>query len=571
MKRTLKSKIRFAILMISFISVTISTVMMSILSTRNMKEQYEKMAEENLAACNLIVDRELDMLVSQIRTIVLDDSITSALSRTTENKTHYFDTTTAHLFFNSTSELYMAKYYLEGVYMMDNHEHYYINLKNGKINHEYLQYYQDGIDAESEWYQQALETKGKEIFINGDVLNEDNNDVFSIVKSINTKSDFRQVGMVILTFRKTYINAIYNQLSFDYPLLIFDDNYSLISAYGMEDGEQLEAVKDSYLNFKSNGVGGKYYFINKANRKTRWHFVSGIKHSDLYDSYRYILVYIALLTSVLSVALVVVSMLVSESIYKPLKYLEKAVNGIGKGEGQINAEFDNSEIGQIGQTLKNVVNENLNLQKKVLDQELEAKRAEYQILLSQINPHYLYNTLNSIYTLTLKYKADDIGNMVKLLSDMFRMSLDNKKDYTTIRNELTYIDNYVKIMRYRFGEKIQVIYEIDDDILDSFILKFLMQSFVENSILHGIEPKMGNGTIVISGTREMEELLISIYDDGVGFDKASVQHGYGIHNVNERIKLVYGSEYGVDIVSTEGEGTCVQIHIPNKGEQFYKN
>lgn len=189
----------------------------------------------------------------------------------------------------------------------------------------------------------------------------------------------------------------------------------------------------------------------------------------------------------------------------------------------------------------------------------------------QINLHYLYNTLDFIYILALKYKVDDIGRMVLALSEMFRVSLNDGKGYVHISEELAYIENYMTIMNYRFNYRFGIVYDVDDEILDLYMPKLVLQPFVENAIIHGLEPKTGIGTVIISGCQTEEELDFRIYDDGVGFDaKEKMMSGYGIRKVAERIQLIFGEEYGVSVESTIGEGTTIVLRIPVKDLEFYQ-
>ena len=158
------------------------------------------------------------------------------------------------------------------------------------------------------------------------------------------------------------------------------------------------------------------------------------------------------------------------------------------------------------------------------------------------------------------------------LSDLFKLSLKGGKGYATVQEELSYVEKYMKIIGYRFGERVRVRFEVEEEIYDACMISFILQPFVENAVLHGLEPKVEGGCVYVTGSRRAEDLIFGIYDDGVGFEVKDqfLEAGYGIRNVRERIGLIYGDAYGVEISSETGKGTTVIIQIPYKEKSFYE-
>jgi sensor histidine kinase YesM len=210
------------------------------------------------------------------------------------------------------------------------------------------------------------------------------------------------------------------------------------------------------------------------------------------------------------------------------------------------------------------------------------KQAELDALQSQINPHFLYNTLESIRGLAIACNAREIQVMTKALADLFRYSISVKGNMVELREEIKNVENYLTIQQYRFNNKFIIQNKIDEDTLDNIVPKLLMQPLVENAIIHGLETKMGKGTITLMGYKTQNRLIINIRDDGVGLENAEVirintalvngeeciktdsrsKRSIGIANVNQRIRMLFGEEYGVRLYSTKGYGTNVEVQCP---------
>lgn len=224
--------------------------------------------------------------------------------------------------------------------------------------------------------------------------------------------------------------------------------------------------------------------------------------------------------------------------------------------------------------------------KELLDS--SRKQAEYLALQNQINPHFLYNTLEGIRSEALLSHNPGIAHMTETLSNFFRYTISNLDTMVTVEDELRNVDNYYQIQKYRFGDRmeLQVEYEDGDEALINScqMPKLILQPVVENAIRHGLEPKVENGTIRIRFQITDKRLLIFISDDGVGMEKEQLERlnnqlrgtrlevreqdsprpkgGIAMVNVNNRIKLIYGDAYGMQFYSTKGYGTDVEITLP---------
>jgi two-component system, sensor histidine kinase YesM len=225
--------------------------------------------------------------------------------------------------------------------------------------------------------------------------------------------------------------------------------------------------------------------------------------------------------------------------------------------------------------------ERMLIEKRLLQEELQHKEAEINVLQSQINPHFLYNTLECINSIGAIHEVEEIQEISMSLSNLFKYAIRGGK-FVTVAEELDSVEDYLKIQRIRFLEKFNVNIDFDHTLLKMRMLKFLLQPIIENSIFHGLEPKPGRGHLDVSGSRTGQFITFMIQDDGIGMESENLSylrkglndHGniinqpsnekrsIGLFNIQNRIKLVYGEEFGLDIDSRIGEGTSVRMRLP---------
>ena len=233
-----------------------------------------------------------------------------------------------------------------------------------------------------------------------------------------------------------------------------------------------------------------------------------------------------------------------------------------------------NEIGQLGRTFNIMVGQIKNLMGEIISTQENKRKSELQLLQAQINPHFLYNTLDSIIWMAEQKKSEDVVLMTSALAKLFRASITKDKELVPVRVEIDHITNYMLIQKMRYTEQMDYTIEVSESILPYKSLKILLQPFVENAIYHGIRNSPENGFIAIRGMERDNQIVFEVEDNGLGMseeqlsrilmadDGDSAGKGIGISNVNERIKLYFGDEYGIQIRSRLEEGTCVTITIP---------
>lgn len=271
-----------------------------------------------------------------------------------------------------------------------------------------------------------------------------------------------------------------------------------------------------------------------------------------------------------------ISWFLASHLTEKIRKLSSSMEKIQTGDFDVHIKYSGKdEIGSLingfnvmAVKLKKMVNE-------IYAIELKKKQQELQTLQAQINPHFLYNTLSSISWLGSRIGSDDIVKISNSLATFYRLSLSKGKNIIKIKDEIEHVKAYVSIQNISYKNKIKIVYEIDDRVLEIDTPKLILQPFVENALIHGMSKNKNNITIRLIIIESAGEIIWKVIDDGIGIPKSRQKKildneekhegfGYGIDNVNQRIKLYFGSEYGVKIESWLGMGTTITIKTPWK-------
>ncbi len=557
------------ILLTIFITTALSVVIYSI-SKGRMEDNYKKTYENNLKAFSDVIDLKLYHTIDLIRITVGDQIFLNTLAAKNQVNSKstgtYFDTSLSQsldsIFMNVESQSLM----IDGIFIFDEYGRYYKRLRGGKNASAYLKYYTWDGSACYQWMKDAEKMKGKETFYGYDILDpEGNQNVISVVKDIVNPATLQSQGQMVIHLNKSFLSSslLKNDGNFKTDtLMVIDENASDVVVYQTGDPQYAEDIKNRY--FHSEGKDDpQYLFTSRTDAVTGWKIVNGIARSDLSRDSSYIGMVSLIAAAALVVICTFISNFISKKINKPLGKLETVIMQVKEGNRHIVESFDNSEIGKIGGLLKETVNNNLELKEQLLSLKVKEREAELQLLQAQINPHFLYNTLDSIYCMAMIGNEDRIADMVSALSDTFKISLNNGKQIIPIHEEIKYIEKYMTIQNIRYEQRFDLILEIDEEIGELLMIKFILQPFIENSMYHGLEPKIGKGYIELKGERIENDIYFTISDNGVGMrDVEDMKKGFGVTNVIDRIHLFYGAAYGIQVESEYGVGTKVKIRIP---------
>ena len=285
----------------------------------------------------------------------------------------------------------------------------------------------------------------------------------------------------------------------------------------------------------------------------------------------------ACLIAVLTIGLVMAVMQITTGMLRPIQVLAQAAGRISKGDLDARADVDSrDEIAVLADRFNDMAGNIQTLVVKVREDEQKMRKADLRLLQEQINPHFLYNTLDNIVWLIEGNEPDEAVEMVVTLSEFFRLVLSKGKEFITIRQEEQHISSYLQIQEKRYHDILDYHIYIDPGIYEYQIPKLTLQPLVENALYHGIKYKRSRGMIEITGTQEGENLYLTVADDGVGMNEEELkklekeisrpcketESGFGLANVNERIRMYFGAEFGMKIWSEKGSGTRITIEIP---------
>ena len=558
---TIKEQIRWAIIVVSVLSILVlgST---SYLFTKNlMKRNYIEDFTSNLRIADHVMTIQLKSVLDSTRNLLINKDFMEALESANESEGKYFSTNSMQKLAASLGGSMEKELLIGEIVAIDNTGKIYSYSLSTRENTDYRFGYENIL--ESDFILQAQKDKGKEFFYGRNVLKEENQRTVSMVKQVIDPATGVSRGYLVVNIRKKLFESAFgtggNRYETNgYMIVAPEDQYYITFFQGDEATKQ--NIQEQYV---AEGTPGReYVYAYRTNNISNWELVSFVRQEDLLKDSSMIGVMIVVLLIVLILAGVPASRLVSQKIYEPLHKLEETIEQMGGGNRNITEQFDESEIGVIGNRFKYIVNNNLELRERLLSGEVREREAELLLLQSQINPHFLYNTLDSLYCMAIIQKADDVANMVEALSKTFRMSLHRGNRLILVEHEIEHIQAYMEVQMYRYKKRFQLKLDIEDSLKGQYMLKFILQPFVENAMYHGLEPKLGEGFIQVIGKEVEDAILFIIEDDGVGMEcTKQLQTGYGVTNVMERIRLYYGANYGISVESEAGKGTRIKIKI----------
>lgn len=323
--------------------------------------------------------------------------------------------------------------------------------------------------------------------------------------------------------------------------------------------------------------GQKEYYITRQNVDgASWQMILIIPENEYEDQYRFLWLSAALMLGSMIAVIVLMSYLLSGYYVGRLKKLNVEMTGLESGNLNANLPIttEEDEIEEIYHNFNGMVQEVQRLMQEHYQLGKEVKMTEVRALQAQINPHFLYNTLDLINWISMDYGAEEIGTLTWNLARFYRLSLNHGKSLISIGEEVEHVEVYVNIENYHFDNAISLEVDVPEELKSYACLNIILQPFVENAIVHGIaeKPDIESCEIRICARREEQDIVFSVQDDGPGVDVKEMQketqqdirtaqHGYGVRNINFRLKLCFGEKYGVTYLESE-KGTHVEIKIP---------
>lgn len=333
-----------------------------------------------------------------------------------------------------------------------------------------------------------------------------------------------------------------------------------------------EKIYDEYME----GVHRKV-IVNSISY-TGWKLVGVMPYSIFTTRMADIKQFVLVVSLLMAMMLEFINQVVSVRISSPIMKLNNSVNKYEEGKEPHIYIGGSEEIRHLGKSIQESYKQNLSLMKRVVWEQNERRKSELDVLQSQINPHFLYNTLDSITWMIEGEKNEEAAFMITQLAKLFRVSLSKGHTIISIRDELQHAQSYMNIQKIRYKNKFEVVFDIDPEILDYCVVKLVLQPILENAINYGIREMDGCGMINVCGKKVDDRIILSVSDNGMGIPDDEIGFllkdtnrirkrgsGVGLVNVNNRIKILFGESYGLYIESELDEGTTVYINIPAIG------
>ncbi|MCG7377711.1 sensor histidine kinase [Paenibacillus sp. ACRSA] len=341
--------------------------------------------------------------------------------------------------------------------------------------------------------------------------------------------------------------------------------------------ENIEQALVATGSYEDESEGQKRLNTVKSVANIGWKIVGVAYLDEMLTTRQEVNGYLIRVLIVVLVLAIIVSLILSSSLTRPIRRMERKMKAVEQGDFSVELPIEGPlEVERLSRRFNLMVNKIRALMDEIIHEQEQKRRYELEALQAQINPHFLYNTLNSVVRMVGMSRNEEVVTMITSLSRLFRISLSQGKTIITVREELEHAHHYLTIQQMRFKHKFRFNMEADEETLDCLTLKLVLQPLIENAIVHGIEYDMDEGQIEIRVYQEEANLVLRIMDNGVGMTEEQVSSllngnvivksgagsGVAVRNVHDRIQLYYGNDYGLEFASELEEGTTVWIRIP---------
>jgi len=439
----------------------------------------------------------------------------------------------------------------------------------------------------SDWYLKPLSYKDNIIVSPSHVQNLVENEykwVISISKAILDPKTGDVTGVMVIDLNYKYIEniCVNAQIGKNGYIYLIDNDKNIIYHPQQQlvySGIKTELIDqmlkmDSIQTYLNNGSKDKIYTKNYSSL-TGWSAIGVVNTNELIKNKRSIINFYVFLAGIAIIFASLIAIIISKAITRPVKMLENTMHKVEEGDFSIQSEIKlNNEIGHLSKTFNVMISKIKLLMATAVSIEEEKRRNEIKALQAQINPHFLYNTLDTIIWMSADGKNEEVVEVTSALAKLFRTSISEGDNLVPLGVEIENIQSYLTIQKMRYKDKLSYNVEIPDVLLKLKTPKLILQPIVENAVYHGIKMSPTGGEIHISAAASQKGLTITVEDSGVGMSSEQVAQiftadshdhdgmGIGVINVNNRIKLCFGKEYGLFYRSEEGKGTRVDILIP---------
>jgi len=438
------------------------------------------------------------------------------------------------------------------------------------------------------WYKKAKEAGGAAVISSPHVQNVLQDNYYRWVVSlsrelINTDGN-EKMGIFVVDLNFSIINDMCSKIKLGKRGYVFivDREGNIVYHpqqqlfYSNVKNEMIDEVINSKENYFITNEGNDsriYNIMNSVN--TGWKIVGVSYINELVTNKNEIERSHTLWGFICLTTAMIISIMLSRRISRPIKHLDSLMKEVQKGNFDIKVDIESSnEIGELSRTFHIMITKIKELMEQNMKEQELKRKSELKALQAQINPHFLYNTLDSIVWMAEAKNSEEVVLMTSALAKLFRLSISKGEEIIPVHNEIEHVRSYLIIQQMRYRDKLDFEIDTDPEIYHYKTLKIILQPLVENSIYHGIKNKGGIGIIKIKGKICNDKILLQVIDNGIGMGPEEIKNifeksgksprgsGVGVKNVNERIKLYFGKDYGLEFQSEPNQGTTVNVWLP---------
>lgn len=566
---------RFVIL--ASVTFLFPLVIFASFASRNYGEAVNQKLEQMTDAALGLIDKNIDYIIRDVEStasLITTNRSTQALLMEKDPekyKLEYREKEMAvkNLLINVTNN----KDFFETVYL--GNQYTSVNKYRSSIASEAIENYE--AMTENDWYRELTEQKGKGVWYKGNEIPGFTDNLLIYAKSILNMNNPRPIGILLVGIGESPFSGIFSdqQVDFNTKILI-SQNDQIIFEYSPSEDEFLSALTEEQNRslIHADGIvdiSKKVYVRHIKNRFSGWQITSVVPYKEFQAEQTGSSRLFFSIAAGCFLAGVLLMCFFSYGMTRTLKKLRNYVEALRQGNTDTEVTFSSrDEVGMVGNELVRVVSENHRLMQNLYQSMYKEKEAELMALQAQINPHFLYNTLDSIFWMAQEYDAQEIGKMVVALSNVFKLSLNKGEKFIELGSELALVTNYLEIQKMRFGSALRTEIDVPEELKKVKILKFIIQPLVENSILHGLAENGMAGTVRVTAKQDGSRLNIAVEDDGQGFSctfKEALQNGYALKNVEERIRLCYGEDCGVFMDPEVSAGCRILLRLKVYNEE----
>lgn len=560
------------------------------ISEASIKNEVSKYVSELLQQVNSNIDLSLTELDRMTVSIISDPGVQKILQK--DKSRPVLEALSDDEFVSGRiSAVSSLQPYIEGLYIFSyNGEVYMYKGSHNSMRPDY-------IFTSAKWFKTMKSLKQKILLLpthlqDGIIVEGKPKKVFSYIREISDTTTGKSIGYILVDVNSDIFRNILDNLDITnyHEIFIVNNNKTIIYDSNTEYiSMQFRSPYISRLLVEKTGsimenVDGSPMLVTfNTSSDTQWTVASVIPESVLFKNIS-TLKYFIILTIIFCLTLAfILAVLLSGNITRPISRLRAHMKKAESGNFDISVPVESKdEVGELSSSFNQMLLQIRQLISKVYKADILKKEAELNALQAQINPHFLYNTLQIMDVIAEAEGIEVISATCQSLSDIFRYSINRGKEVVRISDEIAHVQNYVYIQKLRFEEKFKVVYDIDEEVTDYQIVKLILQPIVENVLVHGMDYKKSCCTIKIRGKKLDNVIILTVEDDGTGMDTPQLEalraslseeivhaevvgsgkNSIGIKNVNARIKLYYGEQFGLSIESGKGRGTSVKVTIP---------